>query len=204
MLEVKDGEINVYNHNKDPIIVYKSEPICNIHAEQPHKLTPESNTRPIEIIRNTSVKPKSLLNSSAVVLNPDNILNKDEENSFKSVMNTFDDVFSPVTGTYNGHSGQCYVKVNIGPNPPPQTKGRVPFYGDGGLQELQNHFDDLESRGIVSRPEEIGVTVENIHPSFLVNKPPPSTKKRLVTDFKSIANYCRPCPSLLPDVETTI
>ena len=98
----------------------------------------------------------------------------DEEREFKKLLSTYDEVFGPENSTYNGHSGACYVQVNVGPNLPPQRKGRVPFYGDDGLQELQEYFDDLHARGILSKPEEAGVTVENINPSFLVNKPYPS------------------------------
>ena len=56
-------------------------------------------------------------------------------------------------------------------------------------------------KGILSRPQDIGVTIENTNPSFLVKKQLPSTDKRLVTDFSSISHCCRPTPSLLPNVE---
>ena len=70
--------------------------------------------------------------------------------------------------------------------------------------ELQSKFDDLLTAGILSRPQEVGITVENTNPSFLVKKQPPATDKRLVTDFTSIATYCRPTPSLMPNVENTL
>ena len=96
------------------------------------------------------------------------------------------------------------MEVNIGKNLPTQRKGRVPYYGRDNLVELQEKFDELEQAGILSRPQEIGVTIENTNPSFLVNKQPPSKEKRLVTDFSSIAEFCRPTPSLLPNVESTL
>lgn len=205
---VKEGVIDIENSTSEPILIHKSEPICNLLMQD---ILNSSNkqTWPIYDVNMStyptvsSLKPstRSTVYSSSVILNPEGVLSKDEESSFREILATFDNVFSPVTSTYNGHSGPCHVKVNVGSNPPPQTKGRVPFYSDTGLQELQDYFDDLERRGILSRPEEVGVTVENIHPSFLVRS---ATKKRLVTDFKSIANYCRPSPSLLPSCETTI
>ena len=72
------------------------------------------------------------------------------------------------------------------------------------MGELSDKFDELHADGILSKPQDIGITVEITNPSFLVKKRPPSTDKRLVTDFGSIAEYCRPTPSRLPDVESTL
>ena len=80
------------------------------------------------------------------------------------------------------------VKVNIKDTLPPQHKGRVPFYSRTNLQELQDKFDKLEMQGVFSRPQDIGITVENTSPSFLVNKQN-SSEKRLVTDFSSLSDY---------------
>ena len=44
--------------------------------------------------------------------------------------------------------------------------------------------------------------MENVSPSFLVRKK--SGLWRLVTDFGSIAPYCRPTPSLLPNIESVL
>ena len=206
--KVVDGGVSLQNLSDDPVVIRKSEPVCNIKlaahtTDDVLKVKTLSSTTPEK--PQIQLEKKQSPYSDSVILNPDGIFTKEEENKFREALLTNDDVFAPVTSTYNGHSGPCYVQVNVGPNPPPQHKGRTPpFYGDDGLQELQEYFDDLQSRGILSRPEEIGVTVENINPSFLVNKPPPSTKKRLVTDFKSIKDYCRPSPSLLPNIEATI
>ena len=220
LTEVVDGAITLQNLNTLPVVIHKSEPVCNVQTSylaDPILVKPNTSSNqasatsdgdPVKQsciksnpVNTKSTSRKSTTYSSSVDLNPDGVLNHAEEEMFRRTMSTYDDVFSKVTSTYNGRSGPCHVKVNIGPNEPPQRKGRVPFYGDGGLQELQDYFDDLLARGILSKPEELGITVENINPSFLVNKP---VGKRLVTDFKSIAEYCRQSPSLLPNVETTI
>ena len=161
---------------------------------------------------NTSVTPpvseglsskKTSLYSSPVVLNPDGILSPEEAAKFTSVLKSYDDVFNPAISTYNGKSGKCFVEVNMGPQPPPQHKGRVPFYGRSDMNELQDKFDALQEKGVFCRPQDIGVTVEMINPSFLVKKKS-SNDKRLVTDFGSISSYCRPTPTLMPDVDTTL
>lgn len=235
MTEVVDGTITLQSSNTVPIVIHKSECVCNVQVS--HHADPllfnnlnqcrQDNNDQISVkpdytplnqdsatsdrvnysclksnpVNTNSTSPKSTTCSSSVDLNPDGVLSHAEEEMFRKTLSTYDDVFSKVTSTYNGRSGPCHVKVNIGPNAPPQRKGRIPFYGDGGLQELQDYFDDLHARGILSKPDELGIAVENINPSFLVNK---SVGKRLVTDFKSIAEYCSPSPSLLPSVETTI
>ena len=207
IVEVTESQIKLVNPLPEPVIIKKLDHVFQVQPEINHDLT-DQNLPPIKIPAYVPVPPtkpkKNSHFSDHVSLNPDNILSKPEELEFRKILSTYDSVFDPTTSTYNGKSGPCFVEVNIGNNIPPQRKGRVPFYGKGNLIELQNKFDELQSTGILSRPQEVGVTVENTNPSFLVNKQPPSTDKRLVTDFTSIADYCRPTPSLMPDVESTL
>jgi hypothetical protein len=204
VVTITEGQITLNNPLSEPIILKKLDHICQIQPEINHS-SDNSNLVPANIVPKQTPKPKKhSLFSSQVSLNPDNLLSKSEEDSIRNTLSTYDTVFNPVISVYNGRSGPCYVEVNIGKNLPPQKKGRIPFYGRDNLVELQNKFDELEATGILARPQEIGVTIENTNPSFLVSKKPPSTDKRLVTDFASIADFCRPTPSLMPDVESTL
>ena len=90
----------------------------------------------------------------------------------------------------------------MGPVQPPQRKGRVPQYARDKLVELQQKFDELESAGVFSRPEDIGVVAEYINPSFLVKKA--SGGHRLVTAFAEVGRYSKPQPALMPDVDSTL
>ena len=63
-------------------------------------------------------------------------------------------------------------------------------------------FDELEQVNVFRRPEDLGITVEYLNPSFLVKKP--SGGHRLVTAFADVARYSKPQPSLMPDVNTTL
>ncbi|XP_063968866.1 uncharacterized protein LOC135157450 [Lytechinus pictus] len=90
----------------------------------------------------------------------------------------------------------------MGPVQPPQRKGRLPLYSQEKLVELQGKFDDLEKLGVFARPEDIGVTVEYVNPSFLVKKP--NGGSRLVTAFADVGRYSKPQPSVLPDVDSTL
>ena len=138
-----------------------------------------------------------------VQVNPDGVMSKVQEDKFRSLVQSYDEVFNPEVTRYNGKSGRCEVEVNMGPVPPPQHKGRVPFYGRSNLVELQDKFDVLVKKGVFKRPQDIGISVEVINPSFLVKKRS-SSGMRLVTDFGAIANYCRPTPTLMPDVDSAL
>ena len=68
--------------------------------------------------------------------------------------------------------------------------------------ELQEKFDHLEQLGVFQRPEDVGITVEYLNPSFLVKEP--NGGSRLVTAFADVGQYSKPQPSLLPDVDSTL
>ena len=68
----------------------------------------------------------------------------------------------------NGTFGNFQSVVHMGPVEPPQRKGRVPQYARDKLVELQENFDELENQGIFKKPEDIGISVEYVSPSFLV------------------------------------
>ena len=53
----------------------------------------------------------------------------------------------------------------------------------------------------MARPQDIGVNVEAMSPSFLVKKKPPSNGYRLVTSFGNLAAYVKTAPSPMPSVD---
>ena len=203
--QIIEGHISLSNTTQEPIILKKMEHIFNIHPEiELPRLIPEDIPNKSLLAQSLRKPCKSTNFTQDVKLNPDKLLGKEDESSFQRMLTMYNKVFDPLVGRYNGKSGNCQVEVNMGVNLPVQRKGRVPFYGKGDLTELQDKFDHLVEQGIMSRPQDIGVSVENINPSFLVKKQPPSTEKRLVTDFSSISQYCRPTPSLMPNVDSTL
>ena len=56
----------------------------------------------------------------------------------------------------------------MGPVMPPQRKGRMPLYNRDKLTLLQNNFDELEELGVFAQPENVGINIEYLNPSFLV------------------------------------
>ena len=93
-------------------------------------------------------------------------------------------------------------KFTMRPVEPPQRKGRLPQYARDKLVELQEKFDHLEQLGVFQCPEDVGITVEYLSPSFLVKKP--NSGSHLVTAFANRGRYSKPQPFLLPDVDSTL
>ena len=52
------------------------------------------------------------------------------------------------------------------------------------------------------RPENIGISIEYLNPSFLVKKQ--SGGYRLVIAFADVGRYSKPQPSVMPDVDSTL
>ena len=69
----------------------------------------------------------------------------------------------------------------------------MPSYNSDKAKILQEKFDDLVSQGVLSRPEELGVTVAHTSPSFLVKKP--NGSYRLVTSFVELNKYVCTLPT---------
>ena len=54
---------------------------------------------------------------------------------------------------------------------PPQRKIHLPQYAQGKLQELQHKFNEQEKLIVFAHPEDVGVSVEYLNPSFLIPLP---------------------------------
>ena len=204
MITSVNGKLRIPNMSAFPQHLGKNEHFCQIRLTDTVDNMPEFNDHSI-----ASAMPLSTSNSrspepysSAVRVDPDKQLPSDVVSQFHSTLNEFDDVFNPTFSGYNGAVGPFEAVVNMGPVQPPQRKGRLPQYSRGQLQELQDKFDELERMGVFKRPEDVGISVEYLIPSFLVKKP--SGGFRLVTAFADVGRYAKPQPSLMPDVDSIL
>ena len=195
-----DHAVRVPNTTNSPILLKKGEQLCQIRpivnadsmvscATPATSPTPSSQRARKPFSKNVTVDPGHCL--------PDTI-----RNQFHSLHLEYDDVFNPAVSKYNGASGKIETFVNIGPTLPPQRKGRLPQYNRSTLEELQDKFDELESAGVFAKPEQVNVQVEYLNTSFLVKKP--NGGSRLVTAFGEVAQYCKPQPSLMPNVDSVL
>ena len=189
------GELSLVNNSNDVITIHKNEHVCQVRAT--------SVSLPFTT---SSPTPKTAITQHGGPFSTDIKIDKQLEDSdisrFQQLHQNFDDVFQPSIGRYNDHSGKVRARVNIGNSKPPTKKLHVPNYSGNNQQILQDKFDELERQGVFVRPEDVGVTIEHVSPSFLVRKP--SGGYRLVTAFTSIGEYCKTLPTSMPTVDDTL
>ena len=71
----------------------------------------------------------------------------------------------------------------------------MPVYNSDNLRFLQEKFDELESLGVLDRPQNLGVTLVHTSPSFLVKKS--KGGHCLVTTFVELNKFIKPLPTRL-------
>ena len=200
--KIVDSEIRLVNSTDSPIYIPKNEHLCQIRATQiidckNLPVNPPNSSKPISA-------PVDILPpfSKNVIVDPENRLSKEWKQRFVKLDEHFDSVFEPVIGRYNDKSGRLRAHITFGPVLPPARKLHAPCYGKDNLQLLQNKFDELEGT-VFRRPEEMGIVVEHVSPSFLVRKTS-GNGYRLVTAFTTLSEYIKPLPSLMPTVEVIL
>ncbi len=197
LVGVTDGVARVTNNTSLPIRVPKNDHMCQIRA-----------TRSILVDGSSSAKPKGAVQtysgpfSKEVIIDPSNQLSSEWRREFQDLHLSYDSVFENKIGRYNDASGKVRSRIIISNVMPPTRKLRVPNYCKNSMEKLQEKFDELEAQGVFARPEDVGVVVEHVSPSFLVAKP--SGGHRLVTNFASLLDYCKTLPTIMPTVESVL
>ena len=193
------GKIRIPNMTSNPLTLGRQE-----HFGQIRTIYVPEIAGDISATRHTtaSIPASAAPFSSQVSLDPANILSVEDQTGFQTDLTEHDSVFNPSYPGYNGAAGPFQAVVNMGPVQPPQRKGRLPQYAPDKLQLLQSKFDELEEKGVFARPEDIGIRVEYLNPSFLIKKP--SGGFRLVTSFGEVGRYSKPQPTLMADVDSTL
>ena len=72
---------------------------------------------------------------------------------------------------------------------------------------MADKMDELESWGVLAKPEDLGVVPKHVVPSMLVPKPSSPGEYRLVSDFTSLLPHIKKLetvPFSLKDVRTKI
>ena len=198
VVESVGSKIRLVNASNEPQRIKRHDHICRALP-----IIPPENHPPPSLEQQPSIKPQATRPfSDDVTVDSDNLLSVQTRTKFHQLLLKFDSVFDPRISGYNGAAGPVEATVNMGPVLPPQRKGRIPQYSRNQLVELQSKFDELEEAGVFRRPEDIGITVEYLNPSFLIKKP--FGGHRLVTAFTEVGRYTKPQPSLMPDVDSTL
>lgn len=192
------GKLRIPNKSNTPIVVKKHEQICQVLPVY----SPNGESPSKEVVQNVIPIKPSMKHSDNVVLDPNNQLSHEMKAQFQTLHTVYDTVFDPVPQGYNSGAGPFKAVVNMGPVLPPQRKGHMPQYNHDKMVELQTKFDDLEKIGVFKRPEDLGIVVEYLNPSFLIKKN--NGGYRLVTAFADVGRYSKPQPSLMPDIDSTL
>ena len=195
IVKVIDNEIRIVNNTSNPIHIPKNEQICQVRSTHVIKNTKFSAPSVIS-------QPLSLLSShfsKDIIIDPSKQLSNEWRSAFEELHKQFDTVFEPTIGRYNGFAGKLKARISFGSAIPPPRKLHAPSYSRDNLQALQEKFDELESENVFGRPEDFGITVEHVSPSFLVKKT--STGFRLVTAFTALGEFTKTLPTIMPTVE---
>lgn len=199
IIEAVGNKIRLVNTLPRPLKLSRHEHFCQVR----HTVaSPTCDTESEPAVKTRNIAHTTDLFSEAIELDCDKQLPESMRGQFRSLHQQHDSVFNPSIVGYNGHAGPFTAVVNMGPVLPPQRKGRCPQYAREKLTELQEKFDELEAVGVFQRPEDAGISVEYLNPSFLVRKP--NGGSRLVTAFSDVGRYSKPQPSLMPDVDSTL
>ena len=197
------GEISFPNNTSEPILVSKHAQICQVRPVTEVPLSScHTTTKPLlenPISKSPSPCKPNQTSLAVISVDPSGIMSDPQKSSFHLVHRKYKEVFTPGIGKYNGYSGKFMHTINVGPNLPPQRRGRIPEYNKNDRELLQSKFDYLLQEGVFSRAEDINQPVEYVHPSFLVKKP--SGGHRLVTSFGEVAEHARPQPTVNSNVE---
>ena len=196
------GKVRIPNLTTEPLTVKRNTHFCQVLplCDSTEAKDVTVKVAPV-VVQKSCAKPPNFSND--VKIDPDDTFPSDMKQAFTKLVEQYDHVFNPNFKGYNGSSGKFEAMINMGPVQPPQRKGRVPQYARDKLQELQEQFDQLEGLGVFKKPEEVGINVEYINPSFLVDKKA-SKGHRLVTAFADVGRYSKPQPALMPDVDSTL
>ena len=194
-----NGVIRVINTSSEPHTIKKHEHIGEISSI----FSPQMNNSKVgAIVRENSMKSDLKNVISEISVDPDKVLSEEVRQEFMMLHEQYKEVFDPNFQGYNHSYGKFEAVVNMGSVKPPQRKGRLPQYSRNKLVQVQEHFDQLEKLGVLAKPESVGVNVEYLNPSFLVKKG--ENGFRLVTAFTEVGKYCKPQPTLLPTVDSTL
>ena len=195
---VHGGVFRITNDTSSPIRVPKNDHVGQIRGTHSIDVSQNSSTPKPKISIPTRTGP----HSKDVIIDPSGQLSSQWKIAFRNLHMSYDSVFEDIIGRYNDASGRVRSRINIGSAKPPTRKNRVPTYCKNNLDALQEKFDELESEGVFARPEDVGVVVEHVSPSFLVAKR--SGGHRLVTNFASLLDYCKTLPTVMPTVEEVL
>ena len=186
---VINSVVRIPNMTNEPIQISKLQHLAHIHPIIVPEETPIQQDNSIQT-PSTQPQPASI---ETISVDPDALLTTQQRQQFCDINARYQSVYQPNFGAYNDRSGPIRADINLGPVEPPSQKGNLPFYNQENLQILQKEADKLERLGVLAKPEDVGVHVKFVSPSFFRKKTDGSY--RFVTAFNNLGQYVRITPT---------
>ena len=198
---IVSGKIRILNSSPLPITINRNDQIADIRLVSDQYMPqydPTLYPRP---------KPSvPVCEIDKVSLDPDNQLSEQERVMFRNINKKYSSIFSSKLGRYNGSLGNLNAKLVLNNNniDPPSFPCKRIVQSEKLDDMKQDIMDQMEADGILVHPEDIGVTLTHVHPSFMVPKMDdgiPTGEYRLVTNLQSLSPYIKPTRIPLPTID---
>ena len=195
------GKIRILNTSPLPVTISKNDQIADIRFvsdQNSPSFDPALYPRPTPSVPVCEV--------DKVTLDPDNQLSNAERKLFQDINKEFSAIFSSKLGRYNGSLGNLDAKLVLNNDKidPPSFPCKRIIQSEKLDDMKQNIMDQMEADGILVRPEDLGVTLTHVHPSFMVPKMDDGIhtgEYRLVTNLQSLSPYIKPTRISLPTID---
>ena len=208
LFNIKEDRIEIRNDTKHPIFIPKSKPFADLRDTFMPKIPTVSKVYDLcrQDYSHFLLPDRPLIDTTKSYINdvqidPDKQLSQEWRDKFYNVCHQYSDIITPIPGRYNGYFGQIDNSLNLIGPPPPSIKARLPKYSSEMLQLMADKMDELESWGVLAKPEELGVTPKHVVPSMLVPKPGSPGEFRLVSDFTSLLPHIKKLETVAPSLE---
>lgn len=181
---VQGNHVSVLNSSNSLVILKKNEHFGDLVPIVEASQVQKSKNDSLSTLK-VQIKPTNYLTD--VSIDPDNILSQEWKDNFKNILQDFSDIITPIPGSYNNFYGEVDCSLNFIQDPPSSNKARLPSYSHDKLVSMAEQMDLMESWGVLKKPHDLGITVRNVHTSYLVPKTDGSY--RFVTDFTSLLPF---------------
>ena len=187
IVEVSDNTVRLSNESLHLQTVARNDKIA-----QASQLVTIDNIEPLSHQELQKQQRKQDPTYIDVTVDPDQILPASITKQFLALNKEYQEVFNSDLPRYNGKFGRVEAVINVPQSLPTSSRMKeVPWYPRTKLIEMQEKIDELEAKGAFARPQDVGIEVEVVNPSFLVAKKPASRGHRLVTAFGNLACHVK-------------
>jgi hypothetical protein len=209
---VEDGAIYVYNMSAEPIKIKKHTPVCQVKETVDTTITLQKSNGTAgsmdsadpptrgECCRSTPTQDLSKIN-----IDPGKQLTEKQCQRARSILEEYDDIFTPDLPGYNHHYGKVEASFQwASPARPPVNRARMPDYNSRGNAIFNEKAKELLQLGVFKKASDLDVQPSLKNNSFLVKKQAATSKSwdacttkdvRMVTSFAQLQKFILTIPA---------